>query len=1428
MTPERPSPEHVDLNRRFEEVGADRDSFAAALRRDEERCWQWLTGHRVVAILAEAGSGKTHELRHLPFDVWPANRRFLLRVEALCSGPLDEAHDTAEQAADFRRWLSSDGEGLLLLDAVDEAKLPHSRTAAPLRDALSRVRRALADDLHRVRVVVTCRSSEWMAATEEEPLREFAAAAAAARARHGESQANGDVLAVSFAPLGERAIATLGAAHGAGDGFVAALRETGALDHAVTPLDAIHYADAFASGAGLPRSRRELAGSSVDRRLAERGATWARSRLSPDRAKAGARLLCFGLATAQQRAIVHPGSRAAGLDAASLLAAADPPWREDEVRELLATAVFAPAGQGLVRPYRPEVAAMLAADHLNGLISRGLSEQRLLCEFIRPSFGRDVVGRAHASMMAWLAPLRPTVLRRMIEVAPELIIEDGDPRALAPEDRIDALERHVAAADALPGGFYFELGALRRFADRGIGRDVARLLAGGARGDGLLHLLQIARAGRYPATAPAVLQLASDPFTPSDVRIYAMAALVECGSDEDLRACAECMLAWGPPIMPPGTHRFEREREDDARHRLVRHAYPAAVDAGAALGLLAQIHGKRWSTNAKPLAGALASAPVVDLGLLVARLDALCFPQGDGDRPHAAPPSSDRTPDLFRSLATLVGRAIRERPDLHTALVPVHGRCSRTVRWDRGHGFTPRSRVDDHDQTTPAFRLAIIDAYAAGSVPGPFHRFLNHLLIANPVDGSGGAAEAPPLLERYLAADRAGRRFYAEALSVLARRMTLADGRRWRTRLARAANRHPAGRDDETLAGLAWRPARPAVARVRRWREELPWRLEDAWRRGRFAVRERWGRLTLLVGNIHRLADGRAVGAIVELLSVEGADDLLSLDASTARRRRLGGLAVRGATAHALRHVPTGRGGEYVWADIVAFAGWGYLLADDAPAGRDLSDGAAARVLRVALTSPLPWPAWASELASARPRVFRETVAAAIQAEIPEYRAADERVTPPVLDRVAELEPDLRAIVARDLVGLAGGGWLPGRAAVRALRRIADGDGQALAALRSLARRRTREAAWEGATGRVRDWASIWAASDPGAIAELLELRAGPLWGERGAKAVVDTLEPLLSREHPDGDRLAALTNELLLALSVQLFEAFAPEDDDHREGVRRRDDRRRGEEVRSAVLKLLGERRDDAGRAALETFIAAHVRPNHSRWAESWLASHARDAAEPAPWELARIVGYGAGATRRPESAGELMEAVADGLRDVELDLATSEFDRRAMFRDADEASVRAFLGDALDRAHRHQFAITQETETARAKRTDLRFEMRSDEGPVTVVEIKVLDRWTWSELIDKLTSQLLEQYLLSDRVSHGIYLIVDTGGRPRGEPPAGIADVDSLVGEMRRIVGTDDRFAGRPVEVMRMRIEVPPKRRRSNGAKPGPGKPARAGEGR
>ncbi len=1430
-------PVHVDLERTFADTSSDPDMLRYGLRDEERRGWFWLTGHHAVALLAEAGSGKTHELRE--FAAAGADR-FLMRVEALCTGSVAAALDTAEQAVAFDGWLRSERECLLLVDAVDEAKLPRSRTAAPLRDALAALRRAIGDGLHRVRIVVTCRSSEWHDATEREPMLAFAAAMAAARRRHRNGRGGGDpaedvdddVIAVTFAPLTLTAIGRLGASRGAGDGFIEALRESGALDHAVTPLDVIHYADLHAAEieqpvSGLTGTRRDLADASVSRRLAERDATWRRSDLRPDLARAGARLLCFALTMAQARDLAFPGGGAVGLDAAAVLASANLPWNERQVRELLSTALFVPSGQGLIRPYRPEVVAMLAAEHLDHLVAAGHPVQRIVSDFFHQSFDRRVVARAHGPMIAWLASMQGTVLRNLIDVAPELLIEDGDPRALALEDRVAALERHVAGADArLPGNFHFLEADLRRFAVPDLEAAVVRLLGDVGGGEGRFHLLQIVAAGRYAAAAPAVLQLCEDPQTPTGIRVYAMAALVACGTPGQLAECTRCLLAWGAPVFPVDAHRFAREREDDVRHRLARHAYPGAITADRFLSLLRQIRGKEWSVNAKPLAAAIAGAPAGDLGVLVTGLDRLCFPQGDGARPQAAPPVSKALPDLFRSLVVVAGRAMREREDLHADLVPIHGRCLRTFRFGRGHGYGPRERAGHLQDVPSSFRLAILDAYATGVVPGPWYRIVEHVHSAGVVDAERAQAEAAMLLQRYGQATATGRTIYADVLAGQIRSMPVTKGAWWRIRLWRAASSHRNGRDVETLRNMSWLLFAGPTAAVRRWRAELPWRIEHAWTVGRLVARERADDLFGLMRDLFRLRNGRAVGSLLRLLEAEGSDELLVLDPAAARRRRLGGMLVTGAKAHSRRHEPTRIPGDYVWYDILAFAGWGYAYVDDPESFLAMGDDDVERALVISLTSPLPWPVWGDRLASARPLVWIGVVRSTIFAEVVRNRAADPRSTPHALGRIADLDATLQASVAVDLVDLASGSWLPSRAEARSLRTIADADAGALDALRRLARRRTREAVWEGAPQRVPEWLSIWAAWDAAAVAELLRLREGPLSDAAGRSAMVRALDVLLSRETAEADRLVRLDTDTLRALASHLMISFPPEKDDGREGVRRRDERRVGEEVRGAVMNLLGERHDVDGRAALERFVEEHVVVRDGKWARVWLSLHSRDAAEPAPWTLADIASYGAGLTRMPHSADELLNAVVDGLRAIERDLASSEFDRRALFADASEAGVRAFLGHELDRRHRRHYAITQETVTAREKRTDLRCELRVPGGPVAVVEIKLLHGWTWTELLDKVVTQLLEQYLISDRVAHGAYVIVDVGRPPKGRPPAGgPTDAPGLVEALRTIVRTDARFDGRSVRVELLRIEVPPpvgrraRSRRNEGAKGGRG---------
>ena len=98
----------VPLDRRFERATTSdtAEDWAEALA-DKPRNWEWLSGRsRVVALLAQAGSGKTVEFMRQVDEVRSANRdAFFFRVERLCSEPLEGAHETPDCRARFEEWV---------------------------------------------------------------------------------------------------------------------------------------------------------------------------------------------------------------------------------------------------------------------------------------------------------------------------------------------------------------------------------------------------------------------------------------------------------------------------------------------------------------------------------------------------------------------------------------------------------------------------------------------------------------------------------------------------------------------------------------------------------------------------------------------------------------------------------------------------------------------------------------------------------------------------------------------------------------------------------------------------------------------------------------------------------------------------------------------------------------------------------------------------------------------------------------------------------------------------------------------------------------------------------------------------------------------------------------------------------------------------
>jgi len=153
----------VELNRRFMRVSPYKDPEMSAFANylsglEPGNGWNEVLASRCAVILGEAGSGKSWELE-AQAEQLRANGEaaFFVRLEFLVQRPLKKALDHADIPA-FRKWLKARHQATFFLDSVDEARLTgrHAFHAALQNLALD-----LLPALHRARVVVSCRVSEW-------------------------------------------------------------------------------------------------------------------------------------------------------------------------------------------------------------------------------------------------------------------------------------------------------------------------------------------------------------------------------------------------------------------------------------------------------------------------------------------------------------------------------------------------------------------------------------------------------------------------------------------------------------------------------------------------------------------------------------------------------------------------------------------------------------------------------------------------------------------------------------------------------------------------------------------------------------------------------------------------------------------------------------------------------------------------------------------------------------------------------------------------------------------------------------------------------------------------------------------------------------------------------------------------------------------
>lgn len=556
----RHSEAFIDLDRTFSkilidgDVSDDADLSGRRLRSGELRWPDLLSQHRVV-LLSEAGSGKTAEIRNVTCKLRSEGKNaFFLRIENVMS----DLEDSFEEGTfdEFESWLTSDTEGWLLLDSVDEARLSDPREFERAIRKLGRLTKSIGAKAH---ILITGRSTAWRASTDLAicgKAFEFAASARRALpAKEDGLEGTVQTKASEVVPDVSFLVVTLDDIHGEQiDRFLEAtgVQDVKAFRTAVErreaeslttrPLDFLELVDFWHEHHRIG-TRLELMKSSINRRLEERDQNRAEYKpIAPEKLREGARLIAAATTLGQISAICVPDGEANknGIPVRSVLK----DWNDADAGALLSRPIFEPGMYGTVRFHHRTVREFLTAEWLHELIRGAASRVKIESLFFRTQYGLQVINPSMRPVLPWLALLDERICTRLEELAPEVFFEGGDPSQLPLSTRRNIL-RKACEQLAQPAHSWTitDYAAVQRFAHHDLTEDINELLVLYRSNDDIVwFLLRMVWHGEVVGALAEVKQFALC-TQHKHSRLAAMRAVIDLGTSQDVADVRLALLA---------------------------------------------------------------------------------------------------------------------------------------------------------------------------------------------------------------------------------------------------------------------------------------------------------------------------------------------------------------------------------------------------------------------------------------------------------------------------------------------------------------------------------------------------------------------------------------------------------------------------------------------------------------------------------------------------------------------------------------------------------------------------------------------------------------------------------------------------------------------------------------------------------------------
>ena len=1339
----------IELHRTFELAGDDpAETDRALMRAFAHMTAQKLTGwpeilqlSRVI-LLGEAGSGKTQELRFRSEQLRKAGKfAWFGRIEDIADGPFIDSIETSLAKESFKAWHRGADTGYLFLDSVDESRL----RGLSFRRLLYSVAEAIRGASDRVRIVISCRVSDWQSSSDRDLVGEILAVSSPERgAAPGETQAEEQKKSdprpsvYILSPLDEHQVKALaGECCGVEDPekLWQSIKDAQLEAFAARPRDVAWLAQ-YWRDRGCFGSLSEMVEENISKRLLEANYTHVRRRdITPSRARDGAVSLAGATALCRELAIFAPDRDAlaphpsGALDPDDLL----PDWHADERNALLSRAIFNPATYGRIRFHHRTVAEYLGAKWLNRMLEDvpPSEVERLI---VVHSCGYSFIDDALAPAAAWLAQWRTDIRRTIRAIQPEVLIQYGDPGSLPDDERLEILRDFLnilAAGEPSRESITFE--ALDRFTTRGFGNAIATLIQDyREQPDALVLLMRVCQHSNLEACTDQVYDVA---ISAGPARLYAISALARIGGKGRVCRLAEHMLSNAGEVRPSELEFALRAVcEFGEIHLAIR-----------ILRLLEEKRAARISLSEYQLKKIVNEEIGIDLLLPLARdilSEVTALYAGDAERRGFNKKALLRVSFAILAINRFLGHVVMKDGQTIRQVGELIEEAEKALRIQgrfQDFSFVSAS-ISLHSELVSFlfWRAAANELSARGRYPddaGWLYNFETLWSIeARDFDWLLDDARSYPTATGRALAASAAYRALSTADAVEQIRWAVAD----EPRALEALENH-------------LRPRASALTERQRRFERKQSQREERER----VVRE--GSKAELLKNIEEIRAGRATSALIYIWRNAYDDtrhkwsevNYSKLEADfgclIAEAARSGFVAYwRNFHPPALdRKDP----GSVPWEIVLGLCGISAEL-DGVEDHLPLSGEEATVAAQYAVWEMNGFPSWFEILASTFPASARQSLAREVDADFNELKGREDSVR--VVHRMRDMPSMLHAI-GIDILAQRLEIGDPGTKLVlsETLRCISDtlrAPSAAMASARSHAARGTDlEWLW---------WAAWFNAAEDDALRDI-EMRSSE--GEEADR--VRIAQGLASLFPYIGDPThVRLSSPEAAGRLYRLLRAVPVEDaptEEGDEGGWAGDRSGTPRAARDAILRRLAQ--NDGLRAyyALSDLVPDAVSDEEKTWLLRLARDAARRAAQRETWTARQFAHYDKQHWLEPKSSDQLFQTVQRRIEQYKDEAERHDFGGTKRFSSfPDEYDVQKDLGLWLEKNSKGEFNVDREPQVRDDKRVDIRIRRTGVAGVVTI-EVKRAEAWTLNGLKAKLESQLVELYMKPHTSRHGVFFV-------------------------------------------------------------------------